>query len=139
MKITLKYFPPTDNLYIQFGNKKSAVGDDDFQDDIMLFRDSKTGRIFGIEIMEFSKFEGNYIQISENEVMDFSIPFTFIRKMIIYFKELTNLQNKIFPEPKEVEEFMKICGYDKFKNSFKYTLDPAEISTKPIDKSTVLH
>lgn len=99
-----KYFFPTDNLYIQIGRKKSACGDDEFQDDIVLFRDIKTSELVGIDIMHFSKSKTSKIKTSEGSGIDFTIPFRLI-------KALVSLEDIRLSDPDEFEKVLAIWGY----------------------------
>lgn len=82
----LIYFSVEDVAYISFCDKKSMIGDEDFQDGVVLYRDTKNN-IIGIEILNFSVFKENKIQLSESEFADFSTTFKELH-MLISLKDI---------------------------------------------------
>ncbi len=100
MKILrFKYFFPTDNLFIQTSEKKSPIGTDDFQYDVVLFREDKTNDIVGIDISHFMEFDEDRIQISKEEAIDFQREFKVLRELIKLQKDIINQQDQdmVFP------------------------------------------
>ena len=124
-----KYFFPTDNLYIQIGKKKSLCGDDEFQDDIVLFRDRDTSELVGINIMHFTKSKIDRIQTTKNGGIDFSFPFRLI-------KVLVSLEDIRETEPEEFERNLKIFGYDIRKSTDSVDFKFKEKSTPDFELAT---
>jgi len=101
-EIIFKYFSPSDILYIQFVNKKQSIGDEEFQDEVILFRDPNSKEVISVEIINFIKsFKDNFIQITKTEAKDFYKEFRFLRAII-------SLQDIILSDPEEFEKTMKI-------------------------------
>lgn len=69
-KMKMKYCEPIDNLYIAFSDKRSMVGSEEFQSGVVLYRDSGSKELIGIEIMNFTEFNENPIRISSDEALD---------------------------------------------------------------------
>lgn len=102
--LLLKYFSPEDVLYIQLGSKKASIGDEEFQEDVILFRNPEsTKQVLGIEIQQFTEFKDNYLQINKNERIDFSEPLKKIRMLI-------SLRDIMFDDPKQFEETLEQWG-----------------------------
>lgn len=132
----MRYFFPSDNLYIELSNKKSPLGDEEFQDDVILHRDPKSNEIVGIEILHFKDFTklNNYVQISKNKVIDMSTHFRFLRAFI-------SLQDIMFIDPDEFEKIMIGWGYKKIKNQklqnqINLCFDQRKARTKRIEMVT---
>lgn len=126
-ELILKYFSPSDILYIQFVNKKQSIGDEEFQDEVILFRDPNSKEVIGVEIINFTKsFKDNFIQITKTEAKDFHKEFRFLRAII-------SLQNIILSDPEEFEKTMEIWGYKRIKQS-SFGSDKIEL---PFDCSKV--
>jgi len=125
--LILKYFSPSDILYIQFVNKKQSIGDEEFQDGVILFRDSNSKEVIGVEIINFRKsFKDNFIQITKTEAKDFYKEFRFLRAIM-------SLQDIMISDPEEFEKTMEIWGYKRIKQS-SFESDKIEL---PFDCSKI--
>ena len=101
------YSITTDNLYIQLSDKKSSVGHDDFQDNVILYRD-ESKKIVGIEILNFNNLKESLIKLGKNERIDFSEPFQKIRMLI-------SLRDIMFADPEQFEDTLKQWGIQIIK------------------------
>ena len=109
--LLLKYFSPEDVLYIQLGNKKSSIGDEEFQEDVVLFRNPDNAKqVTGIEIQQFNEFKENYIQIDKKIRIDFAEPLKKIRMLI-------SLRDIMFTDPKQFEETLEQWGIKIIKKT----------------------
>lgn len=109
MKAYIKYFLEEDVLFIPLNNKKSPIGDEDYQDNVVLYKDIKNpSEINSIEILNFSNFEGNIIQIDKDKAIDFSEQFRPVRMFI-------SLKDIMYNDPTQFEETLKIWGFKKVK------------------------
>jgi hypothetical protein len=79
-KLLLKYFSPSDNLFIHFAPKTNSVGEMEHQEDVILYKENE--EIKAIEILHFREFKGAKLQISSNEVWDFDEVFKPLRMVI---------------------------------------------------------
>lgn len=131
--INFKYFFPTDILYIELSDRKSPVGDQDFQDNVILYKALKSKKVLSVEILHFKDFKKNHIQISQNKAIDFSGPFRFLRAFL-------SLQGIIITEPEEFKRIMSIWGYKikKLENEIDLPWDKKKVPTKILDKMSEL-
>lgn len=109
--IIFKYYYEEDNLYIQFSRKKSPIGDEEFQDGVILFRDNK-GILVGIEIYNYSDFTETKIKIDSSKYVDFKEPFGLI-KQFITVAELRESYPQLW------KEFLENSGFEKVKEKDK--------------------
>ena len=117
--LEFEYLVSSDILYIKLSRKKSSIGDEEFEDDVIIFREPKTKKILGIEILNFLKFSNNYIQISKKEGIDFTKPFNIVRAFAL-------LQENFIENPTEfdktIKEIFENWGYklNKLKSPAQY-------------------
>lgn len=105
-EILFKYFVPTDTLYIELSKNRSNVGDIEYQDNVILFRDEKTENITGIEILNFNSFKENVIKVSDTEVKELTEPFRFVR-MFISLQDIRGTD--------EFDKTLEAWGYKKIR------------------------
>jgi uncharacterized protein YuzE len=114
---SFNYFFEEDVLYIPLGNDKSPIGDEDFQNSVVLYKLDE--KVVGIEIQKFSKFKEDQIIIGQSDVLDLTIPFKRLRMVI-------SLRDIIRTDPEQFQETMKIWGFEKLndipKLSSKYDI-----------------
>jgi len=128
----LTYFIKEDVAYISLGNHKSSVGDEDFQDGVVLYRGSKN-KITGIEILKFSNFKKSKIIISADESIDFTTTFRELHMLI-------SLRDIMFDDPEQFESTCKAWGLRVQKISSKLNQSPSinvPISRKDIPNLTL--
>ena len=130
MKIT--YFFKEDVAYISLCDRKSSVGDEDFQDGVVLYRDSK-GKATGIEILSFSNFKESKIILSASKSIDFTTTFRELHMLI-------SLRDIMFDDPVQFESTRKEWGIRVQKISSKLNQSPSinvPISPKDIPDLTL--
>lgn len=114
-----RYCVHIDNLYISFSDKKSMIGSEEYQSGAVLYRDSNTNDIIGIEIINFSDFNEDRVQISENDALDLTVPFKFL-KGVIQFHELEEY------DPKAFENVLSQWGFHRVHISKQEKESPSE-------------
>jgi uncharacterized protein YuzE len=106
----MKYFFDEDILYIPLSKEKSLIGDEDYQDNVVLYKHNK--KVVGIEIHGFSSFQETLIKISSSETLNLAEPFKRI-KMVISLRDI------IIEDPQQFEENMKMWGFRKVESISK--------------------
>lgn len=102
----MKYFFNEDVLYISLSDQKSSIGDEDYQENVVLYRYKK--KVVGIEINNFTDFKETLIKISSSQTLNFAESFKRI-KMVISLRDI------IIDDPEQFEETMKIWGFKNIK------------------------
>jgi len=105
--ITITYFSNEDVLFIPVSDEKSPIGDEEYQDDVVLFRNTND-EITGIEIQKFSLFKENKIKIGKHHHIDFKDTFTKVRMLM-------SCRDIMFSDPKQFEQTMKEWGIEIIK------------------------
>lgn len=105
-KLKFKYFFEEDVLYISLSNKKSAIGDEDYQENVVLYRSDDAKEIIGIEILNFTHFKENKIKIKPKDCIDFSFQFQKIKMFI-------SLRDIMYNDPQQFEETLREWGFIK--------------------------
>lgn len=118
-QITLSYFSLEDVLFINISKEKSVIGDQEFQEDVILYRGTDK-KVIGIEVQKFTEFKESKIQINQNRTVDMSVPFNKIRMLI-------SLRDIMFSDPIQFEETLKEWGIDILKERLT---PPKDISIK---------
>ena len=125
--ITIKYFSDEDVLFIPTSAEKSSIGDEEYQSNVILYRNTKN-HLLAIEIQNFSKFKENKVQVSVHNQIDFSESFKKVKMLI-------SLRDIIFSDPTQFEATLKEWGIEIVKEqknlpkniSIKTQLSPKSI------------
>jgi len=107
----MKYFFDEDVLYITLGKEKSLIGDEDYQENVVLYRYNR--KVVGVEIHNFTTFNETLIKISSTETLNLAEPFKRI-KMVISLRDI------IIDDPQQFEETMKMWGFKKVEKGSKF-------------------
>jgi uncharacterized protein YuzE len=99
---TIKYFSEEDVLYIPLSDKKSLIGDEDFQDNVILYKIDN--EVVGIEIQNFSEFKETTLRISNKKVLDLTEPFKAIKMVISLFDIIED-------DPKQFKDTLEAWGF----------------------------
>jgi len=99
--IKITYFLSEDTASISFCDEKSMVGDEEFQEGVILYR--KADKIVGIEILSFTSFKEDHIFVAEKTFMDFSDTFKQLRMLI-------SLRDIVDTDPQQFEETCREWG-----------------------------
>lgn len=100
--IKITYFSNEDVLFIPLKDKTSSVGDEDYQEGVVLFRDKKN-EVVAIEIQHFSTFKKNKISICDDCTLDLKDVFLKVR-MLISCRDIYET------DPLQLEETLKEWG-----------------------------
>ncbi len=112
-KYTMKYFFNEDVLFIPLCDDKSPVGDEDFQENVVLYKDTNdTQKVVSIEILNFSNFKEDKIKIGSDKTFDFTNLFKPVRMFL-------SLRDIMFDDPEQFEETLKIWGFKKVSKKKK--------------------
>lgn len=103
---SVHYLVPADNLFIALSSKRTPVGSEEFQDGVVLYRDEKSSKVIGVEIMYFKMFKDDFIQIAEDEFLDMTQLFKIIRT-IISIAEISSIDRNTY------ESLMRKMGWQK--------------------------
>ena len=104
--IILTYYSDEDILSIQFSNKKSPIGSNEFQDGVSIFRNPNDKKeIFSIEIVDFSHFIGDEIEVEDNRKINFANVFKKVR-MFHSLRDIIGTEE--FEETLEMWSFKKV-------------------------------
>lgn len=96
------YFSGEDVAYLSLCDKKSMIGDEDYQDGVVLYRDEK-GDVVGIEILNFSLLKENKIQLSDKDYADFTTTFRELHMLI-------SLRDIMIDDPKQFNDTCEEWG-----------------------------
>jgi hypothetical protein len=108
--IIFKYYSDEDILFIQLSNKKTSIGSNDFEEGVTIFRNPKDKKdILAIEIIDFSNYKSDKVQLEKNTKVNFAPAFQKIRM----FSSLHDIAGSA-----EFEETLKIWGFKKVENKF---------------------
>ena len=118
-KIEIKYFLPEDVAYITLSKNKSSIGDEEYQPDVILYRNDN--ELVGIEIQNFYSGKIDKIKVSDKDAIDFTIPFRVCR-MFISLQDIMDTDKKQFEEtlaawnilPMEDKNMKKFFDTQKF-------------------------
>ena len=102
----ITYYFKQDIVYISLSADESTIGDEDFQDGVILLRDQESN-IVGIEIIDFTSFKEDKIRASEEECWDLSKVFLEIRMLISLRDIMFSYYEK---EKREFEDTCKAWG-----------------------------
>jgi uncharacterized protein YuzE len=91
------YFFKEDVAYISLCDEKSMIGDEDFQEGVVLYKNNSND-IIGIEILNFTTFQENKIQLAENKFLDFTKTFKELH-ILISFRDIID----------DPEQFLATC------------------------------
>ncbi len=117
-KTEIEYFSQEDVAYIHLSAKKSLVGNEEFQDDVILYRIED--ELVGIEIQNFYRSKTDTIKISDTKSLDFTKQFQIMRMLI-------SLRDIIHNDPDQFKETLAEWGINiiektalkKFENTRK--------------------
>ena len=100
MSKDLQYFVKENVLFISLCEEKSSMGDEDYQEGVVLYKDEKEHRkIVAIEVLNFTDFKENVIRVSDEQSIDFTSAFRQLRMLI-------SLRDIMFEDQ---QQFLSIC------------------------------
>jgi hypothetical protein len=106
--VILTYYSDEDILFIQFSNKKTPIGSNEFQEGVTIFRNPNDKKeIFSIEIVDFSHFVGDELEVEKTRKINFASVF----KKVRMFHSLRDIIGT-----EEFEETLKMWGFKKVEN-----------------------
>jgi uncharacterized protein YuzE len=120
--ITLTYFTAEDVLYIPLKNENSSIGDEEYQDDVTLYRND-SNEIVAIEIQKFSMFNENEIKVCSDKVIDLKTSFEKIRMFI-------SCRDIIDTDPEQFEQTLKEWGIEVIKEDDDGSTKSVAVETK---------
>ncbi len=116
-KIEITYFFKEDVTYISLCDEKSSIGDEEFQDGVVLYR-GDNNKVSGVEILNFSGFKESKITLSVEQSLDFTTTFRELHMLI-------SLRDIMFVDPEQFESTCKEWGIRVQKISSKLDESPS--------------